>query len=49
MNSVLRILKGALLFGGLLTLFSLTSCNTIAGLGRDLENTVNALDNATHR
>ena len=46
MNSVLTLLKTAAIGAGLFILFSLTSCNTVSGLGRDLENTGNALNNA---
>ena len=46
MNSAIALLKAILVSAGLLALFSLTSCNTVSGLGRDLENTGNALNNA---
>ncbi len=49
MNSARSILKAAVLVGSLLAFSALTSCNTVSGLGRDLENTGNALDNAARR
>lgn len=49
MNSARSILKAAALLGSILALTALTSCNTVSGLGRDLENSSNAVQNATSR
>lgn len=48
MNTVFSLVKKALLGLGLLATASLTSCNTVNGLGRDIENAGNSLYNATH-
>ncbi|NIP92908.1 MAG: entericidin A/B family lipoprotein [Akkermansiaceae bacterium] len=42
------LLKAGVVATTLLAVSSLTSCNTVAGLGRDLENTGTALENAAN-
>ena len=49
MNAILTILKAALVITGLIAALSLTSCNTVAGLGRDIGSAGSGLENAASR
>lgn len=48
MIAAFSLVKKALLVLGLFATASLSSCNTVNGLGRDIENAGNSLYNATH-
>ncbi len=47
--SLPSLLKVAVAAAGVLSIFLLASCNTVAGVGRDLENAGNALENSASR
>jgi predicted small secreted protein len=46
MNSTSSLLKASAIAAGLFALFSLGSCNTMTGVGRDLENAGSSIENA---
>ena len=46
MNAIVSFFKAALIAAGLIAALSLTSCNTMAGLGRDIGNAGTGLENA---
>jgi predicted small secreted protein len=49
MNSASALLKAAVLATGLLAFLSLSSCNTMSGLGRDIGNAGSSLENAAQQ
>lgn len=49
MNTTLSALKALLITIGLAGVFALTSCNTVSGMGRDIQNAGHSLKNAADR
>jgi predicted small secreted protein len=49
LNTFLPVAKRVLAMAGLLAVIGLSSCNTVSGVGRDLENAGHAIENRANQ